>query len=261
MTTTIGGHDVTLHGTGQLDPANKRFAMSFDAKELFDTVAGSASIPPDVAAAFDKPLDVIIDGTVMYLHFPLLAQLGGGDKQFVKFDLAAAGRGIGDVIGGGAGGAFGSDPSAFLQFLEGAGKVSDAGQEDVNGVRTTHLTGTYTLADALAQLPADRRDKVDQAFKGLGLSSDAEAQAIPFDVWIDADGLVRKMQTSIDLSTLAPPSTASTPLPALGTMTISMEFNDFGAPVAIQIPTDDQVQDLSGVLGGSKFSSVASSIN
>jgi hypothetical protein len=255
MSMSIQGQDITLSGTGQLDPANKRFEMSFDAKELFNQLAASSSLSPNEAASFDKPIDVIIDGTVMYMHFPLFAQLGGGDKEFVKFDLAAAGNGVGDVLGGGVGGAFGSDPSSFLQFLEGAGKVTEVGSEDVDGVSTTHFSGSYTLADALAQLPADRRDKVEKSFEGLGLTADAEAQEIPFEVWIDGDGLVRKMTTSLDMSKLA----SSSPNP-LGATTMTMKFSDFGAPVDIQIPQDDQVQDFSSVFG-SKFSTVASSIN
>ena len=254
---TIQGKQVSMAGTGQMDPANKRYEMSFDAKDLFTKLAGSSSVPPEASALFDKPLDVIIDNTVMYMHFPALASLMGGGKEWIKIDLAAANKNVGDLIGSG-GGAFGSDPSSFLQFLEGAGKVTKVGEEDVRGVHTTHFSGSYTLKDALAAMPADQRDKAEQAFKALGPSADAESQDIPFDVWIDSDGLVRRINTSFDLSKLASAGSKN----PLGAMSAQMEYFDFGSSVDIQLPSDDQVQDLSALLpSASKFSSVASSIN
>jgi hypothetical protein len=258
---TIQAHDVAMTGTGAMDPSNKRFQMSFDAKDLFAQAAGSSggTPPPAVASAFDQPIEVILDHAVMYMHFPALASLAGGGKEWLKFDLTAANKNVGSLLGSGSGGAFGSDPSSFLQFLEGAGKVSQVGQEDVRGVSTTHFSGSYTLKDALAALPADQRDKAEQAIKNLNLSTDAETQDIPFDAWIDADGLVRRIETRFDFSKLAPPG-AATPL---GSMDETLEFFDFGSPVDIQLPSDDQVQDLSALVANasSRFSSVASSIN
>jgi hypothetical protein len=39
---------------------------------------------------------------------------------------------------------------------------------------------------------------------------------------------------------------------------MSMEFFDFGLPVDIQLPSDDEVQDLSALLSGMQFSEAAS---
>ena len=256
MSMTVQGHDVTMNGTGAMDPANKRFSMTFDAKDLFAQLAGSSSVPADVSAAFDQPIEVLVDQTVMYMHFAALASLVPGGKEWIKIDLAAANKDIGDLLGSG-GGAFGSDPSAFLQFLEGAGKVSQVGTEDVRDVSTTHFSGSYTMKDALAALPEDQRAKAEQAFGRLGLSPDAQTQEIPFDVWIDSDGLVRRMETSLDFAKLAP---ARGPA-ALGAMSTRMEYFDFGSAVDINVPGDDEVQDLSSLTPGSKFSTVASSIN
>jgi hypothetical protein len=258
ITMTIQGQDVSLAGTGLMDPANKRFEMSFDIKDLFTKLGRGASVPPEVASSLDQPLEVIVDQTVMYMHFAVLASLGGEGKEWIKIDLAAANKDLGDLIGSG-GGAFGSDPSSFLQFLEGAGKVTKVGEEDVRGVHTTHFSGSYTLQDALSAMPDDQRDKAERAFKSLGLSSDAETQEIPFDVWIDADGLIRRLQTAFDLAKLAPPGSAA----QVGSISETLDFHDFGSPVDIQLPSDDEVQDLSALAANAstKFSSVASSIS
>lgn len=258
MSMTVQGHDVTMKGTGQMDPAAKRMSMSFDAKDLFSQLAGDSSVPPEASAMFDQPIDMVLDQTVMYMHFPLLASVAGGGKEWLKIDLAAANESLGDLVaGGGGGGAFGSDPSAFLQFLEGTGKVTKIGDEDVRGVRTTHFSGTYTMKEALAALPEDQRAKAERAFGQLGLSTDAQTEEIPFDAWIDAGGLVRRLDTSFDFTKLA----TGGGNPGLGAMSMSMQFFDFGAPVDIQVPSDDEVQDMSALLGGSKFSATASSIN
>ena len=101
---TVQGQDVTMTGTGQVDPAAKRFAMSFDAKDLFRQLLGSSSVPPEASAMFDQPIDMVLDGAVMYMHFPLLASVAGGGKEWLKIDLAAANNGVGDLLGGGGGG-------------------------------------------------------------------------------------------------------------------------------------------------------------
>ncbi len=80
---------------------------------------------------------------------------------------------------------------------------------------------------------------------------------IPFDSWIDADGLIRKVQTSFDFAALAPSGATN---PGLGAMSMQIEYFDFGAPVDIQVPSDDEVQDASSLLKGSKFTTTASSI-
>jgi hypothetical protein len=245
-TMSIKGHEVNLTSTGVQDPANKRFQMDFDTKELFSQLAGDQSLPPGAGAAFDEPMTVLVDGTVMYIRLPALAKLGGRDKEWLKLDVAKLNEEAGDLLGAGAGGgALGSDPSSFLQFLEGAGKVDEVGTEEVRSVTTRHFSGSYTIRDSLAALPDDQRERVEKAFTGLGLPASAEDQEIPFDVWIDDGGLVRRMSTSFDAGKLAPGGAGA----SLGTVTSTSEYFDFGTKVDIQIPSDDEVRDFSALVG------------
>ena len=256
MDLTIKGQAVTMRGTGAFDQVNKRGQLDFDLKD-FAKLSGP-SLPPSVASAFDQPMTVILDGTVEYIRFPLLSQSPvSGGKEWLKIDLAAANSSLGDLLGSGSGGTFGSDPTSFLQFLEGTGKIAKVGDEDVRDVATTHFSGSYTLKDALDSLPADRRDKVEKAFTGLGLSDAARDQEIPFDAWVDNDGLIRRLRITVDPSTFT--TQTSTPV---GKVTITMELFDFGAPVDITIPSDDDVRDVSNLVssGSSQVSSSASTI-
>jgi hypothetical protein len=254
---SIQGRDITMSGTGAMDPSNRRFQMSFDAKDFFAALAGPEGDRPEVAALFEKPIEVLLDGTTLYMHLPALAAFAGDGPEWFKIDLSSTSD-LGGLLGEG-GGTFGSDPSSFLHFLMGAGKVTKVGDEDVRGVSTTHYSGSYTLDDALSTLKGDQREKVERAFKSLNLPDDARTQDMPFDAWIDADGLVRRVQTKIDYASLAPEAAAA----GLGSMTQTVEYFDFGTKVEIQPPPDDQVQDLTALASSatSKFSSVASSIN
>jgi hypothetical protein len=257
---TIQGVDVSMKGTGAIDPANKRFTMSFDAHELFEKLQqAKGSVPAEVASAFEQPIEMLVDGTVMYMHFPALAAATGSAKEWIKIDLAAVNQDAAELLGGGGPGALGSDPSSLLQFLEGAGKVDQVGDEDVRGVHTTHFSGSYTLDDAVASLPADQQDKARRVFDSLGLPEDAKTQPIPFDAWVDDEGLVRRIDLAFDPSLLAPQGTPA----QLGKMKMRLEFFDFGTPVDFELPSDDEVQDISDLGSGasSRFSSVGSSID
>ena len=68
---------------------------------------------------------------------------------------------------------------------------------------------------------------------------------IPADVWIDAQGRVRRMRLSLKL----PSSPSSTT--AAGTMTQTIEYYDFGVPVTATVPPVSEVTDTSDLIGSS----------
>jgi len=246
---TVQGQAVTMTADGAMDQANRRFQLSFSMKDLLEQVAAGKgeSVPASVADAFAQPMTILVDGTVMYMHMPMLAALGQAartdGKEWLKVDLAQADSALGDLLGsGGSGGAFGSDPTAFLRFLEGIGSVSAVGTEDVRGVSTTHFTGSFTLDDALNAAPSDRRDAIERALEGLHLPDSAKTEPLPFDVWVGDDGLVRKETLTLDYSSMGPP------VAALGRMTTTMELYDFGQPVDITVPSDDEVKDMTDLM-------------
>ena len=60
--------------------------------------------------------------------------------------------------------------------------------------------------------------------------------SIPVDVWVDADGLVRRMQ--LDMGGMLG-----------GTATLTIELFDYGQPVDIEVPSPDDVRSLTDGLG------------
>lgn len=254
MTFGAEGQSLALTGTGKLDAAGKRAEISFDGAPLASKLG--SDVPAEAADAF-KDIRVVMDSTTMYMRFPLLAQMAGGGKEWVKVDLSSAG-GLGDLVGGGGGGALGTDPSGFLRFLEGTGDVQRVGSEDVGGAPTTRYSGTFTLQQALDQ--SGDKAAVQRMVDQLKLPDSFFATRIPFDAWVDGDGLVRKVHITMDLAALG-----ASDSPAGAGVDMTMELGGFGEPVDITVPSDDQTLDFSQLLrnlpGRETFSSAASEVN
>ena len=187
------------------------------------------------------PIDAVFDNATVYEKFPpALGSVLPAGKSWVKVDLATAGRSVG-VDASGLSQAQAGDPSQTLDFLRGASdRVIRVGTEDVRGSATTHYRAVVDLNKAADQSPT-ARDAIKSTVKLLGSSS------MPVDVWVDAQGRVRRMKYVVDLSkSKVTASTASVP----GSVTFTLELFDFGVPVQAVVPPADQVVDLSELSGG-----------
>lgn len=242
------------------------FEMSFD-MELPDAASGSVSMTGDgevdeaVPAArmhmqiasggqstsFDTSFEMIFVGTVFYMRFGDLGAALGVPTPWISLDVTDV-PGLGDLLGGGAGS---SDPTATLDYLRGAGDVTELGSEDVRGVSTTHYSAVVNFQDALDATPEDQREGMRQFLDALPAELDLDALEFPIEVWIDGDGLPRRMHMELDLGKLAPGA-----LPDSAAMSMTMELFDFGEDVSIEAPPTGEVtditdlSDLSGVLEG-----------
>lgn len=178
------------------------------------------------------PLDAVFDNATVYEKFPaaLAAALPPG-KSWVKVDLNSA-SGISQGQ---------SDPCQGVDYLRGASdKVTRVGTEDVRGTPTTHYRTVADLKTAAAKSPTGRA-AIESTIKLLGSSTQ------PLDVWVDAQGRVRRLRYTIDLAkSKATTSTSDVP----GKVTFTLELFDFGVPVQVAIPPADQVADISALSGG-----------
>lgn len=127
------------------------------------------------------------------------------------------------------------DPARFLQQLRAVGEVSDLGPHDIRGVATTHLAGAFTARAVIEQATQDATSPVGE-LGGLLPDEylDLEQQV---DVFIDADGLLRRVQVE------TPEVTVDGPEPAISTTvvaptTVILDLFDFDADIAIVAPTD-----------------------
>jgi hypothetical protein len=169
----------------------------------------------------------IVDG-VIYMSldsFPGASEELDG-KQWVRLDPDQL---KGDsALDGLADQAESNSPRQGLEYLQGlSGDVQDLGRDDVNGQPATHYRASIDYAKVLDQLP-DASDATRDALGELG--------TVPADVWIDDQDRVVKMHMTIDGTAFGAGS---------GTAELTMELSDFGVPVDVQAPPEDETVDFS----------------
>lgn len=236
MVVSATGEDQAFEfvATGVFDSDAQQMAMEMDLGAMVGGLAESTG--ETVPAAFDEPFRFVVDGTTVYLRFPMLDALTGSSDW-----LSATPEDVGQSADSFGIGNSGYDPSKLLEVLRGvADDVEAAGEDEIRGVPTTRYTATVSLAKALEQAPPDRREQLEAQLDQLG-AGDAD---IPVEVWVDADGLPRRMTMGFDglLATAGLGDGAS--------VEISMEFFDYGDPVEIEVPSPDEVTPFTEVLGG-----------
>jgi hypothetical protein len=234
--TVANGLQSTFDSTGAFDADRHLFAMSLDLSSL---LSATMHTPPSNAAggsggqtsSLGSTANVVATDNIVYLDFPLFARLVGVQTQWMSVP-ATTGASTFDV----------ADPSAFLDFLHGAGgQVVDMGREDVRGVDTQHLHATVKLQDALDSASGPARERLQRAIDQLGKDDTGLLdEEMPVDVYIDGDGMVRELV--FDFS--SPDTVDSTASKA----TLTVDLSDFGTDVGIQVPSPDQVTDVTAKL-------------
>jgi len=215
---------------GAYDFEHKRARMTMDLGSLFATLGGQetagSTIPPG-----GGNFEMIVDGSTAYIKADIFGRLLGTDKPWIKVSTDQAGG-----FTGGVGGGSESDPAQFLTFLRSvSGSIDEVGTEDVRGAATRHLRATIDLTKLADRAPAAEREKIRKLLTSLG-EGDGKG-GLPVDVWIDADNRVRRIQVRTDLSSAAGGSAPQ------GSLELTIEFFDFGAPVDVTPPPADQVID------------------
>jgi hypothetical protein len=210
MTSDVAGE--TFSGEGFVDPVKKQGHVTTD-------VPGAGR------------MDVVTDGLTMYMKFPAAMtqdKLPDG-KTWVKIDMQKALEGGGIDLSAFMN-AGSTDPSAQLQQLKAMGDIEQVGTEDVDGVQTTHYKGVVDLRKAANLVPADQRDQARRSADKL-VELAGGTSTIPTQLWIDDQGHIRKLKQT-------------TPNATTGDVTSTIEYSDFGATEAIDIPSDDETLDI-----------------
>jgi hypothetical protein len=147
-------------------------------------------------------------------------------------------------------------PYLGLEQLRDAVSVTEVGRDRVRGVAVRHFHVEISLERHIAEMTAqqdlvftspeesakyrkslaDQRKALRDGYRRAGISS------LPVDVWVDGQGRLRKLQSSIDYPTVstAPPlgplSGPADQLSSEGGVAWTVEFYDFGVPVHVAIP-------------------------
>lgn len=230
--TPDGAFEITATGAY----AGDQMSMEMDlGSAMADMAAASGETVPE---GLDEPMRIVVDGTRSYMRFPMLDALTGesGWLSVTPEDMGMASGALG--LGAGA-----DDPAQLLETLRGvADDVTVTGEKEIRGVATTGYHGTIDLDRALAEMPADQRAAAAPLLEQL----DGSLGEMPVDVWIDADGLARRMQMNMDgLMAKAMGEAAGG-----GRASVTIDFFDYGADIEVEVPDASEVTPFSEVMGG-----------
>jgi hypothetical protein len=225
MSVSGAGESLSFSGEADVDNEHKRVHMTMDLGML------------------GGEMEILMDDGVMYMRSPVFQDAGTDwvSMDPSKMDPAAAAQ-----FGGFGTGT--TDPSAYVGLFAGVFDVSASGEQDLNGVATTHYVGTIDLKKVLKGFADVVGEDADEAtrkqlkevvtqFESLGID-----QRIPFEIWIDGEGLPRRQRITMDFGKLVPGTEDAS-------MEMTVDFSDFGKPVHITIPDPSAVTDMTGALG------------
>ncbi len=226
LTVSVGGpngsFDVTATGIVDQDQADITTNLS--------KVLTAAGMP---AASGSVELRYLQENgdPVLYLNAPALTAMIPGGKSWVRVDLEQAAKSAGfdpaQMIAQAA-----QNPADVLAMLQSVGSVQTVGTETLDKVQTTHYKATIDLTKAAGTVSGPAEAAVQRLIARGGPST------VPVDVWIGADGLVRKVDVDETISNGGQSASAHT------TLTLS----NYGTAANVTAPASDQTLDVTGLL-------------
>jgi hypothetical protein len=216
--------EMTMKGTGIYDGRSKTGWMNMNFS-LPASAQAELGGNPNMEMIFDAH-----DGLVMYIRSSMFRELAA--EKWVKMDLEKLadqeGVDLNTLMNANQ-----ADPNQTLKMLMASSGARVSGSDTIRGVRTTRYSFRVDL-ERLAEQNEALRDSLEQVIDVMGVDS------YPAEAWIDAQGRVRRLKVAMSMS-----------VPQAGNMTMTMvqDLYDFGARAEIFPPADDQVVDLSDLIG------------
>jgi hypothetical protein len=220
MSISAAGEDLSFSGESDVDNVHQRIDMTMD------------------MGMFGGEMEILMDDGVVYMRSPVFEDVG---TEWVSLDPSKIDPAAAAQLGGFGMGTM--DPSAYIGLFAGAFDVKASGEQELDGVSTTHYVGTIDLAKVLEgfsdvvgeDVDAATKEQLEMAveqFRMLGID-----KKIPFEIWIDEDGLPRRQRITMDFGDLVPGTEEAS-------MEMTVDFSDFGEPVDIEIPRRSEVTDV-----------------
>jgi hypothetical protein len=204
------------------------------------TLSGQEEFSPSFGLSMTETFDgasisEVWIGNTVYLKVPEFADLLSHDRSWFAVDLSDTGP-YGTLFASQISALKGMNPAQLLESLLASGDITDVGQQTINGVPTTHYTGTidpatvYQGATAKQYLTPAQIQQLEE-LADIGGSSHEK-----IDAWIASNGL--------------PVQVAITDTDSSGTSGTQDEFTKWGQPVDITAPPPSDVENLSSMTSG-----------
>ena len=215
---------LTIPGEGQFDYKTKEGRLTMDYGDVLSAGGQSGS----------GEMEILTKGDVYYLKWPLLSKAVGASTPWVSFDVTKLDQ-ISGIDTSSLRQMNQGDPSQTLVYLKAAGTVDEQGREDIGGVSTTKYHAVIDVDRIAGLAPADQREAVKASVKSLkeqyGISE------LPMDVWLDGQGLPRKLSYAISTKVQGQDVRTS----------LTMNLSDYGVKVDVEPPPASQVTNLADI--------------
>ena len=230
MTMKADGRTMKLDGAGTFDFDDSRGTILMDASPL---MPGSG----------DGRFELRMIGSMIYMKLPaaLSGQAFGAGKPWVAIDVVKTLDAAG--LGGINPTSLQQDPTQTLRLLRASStSVQKSGTARIRGVPTTRYTAKLDLTKSIEAtgdelgLSAKERAQLRRATEQL--STQAGLKTIPVQIFVDQEGLLRRMSMTMKSTIAAAPFA----------ITQTTDFYDFGVDVHIEAPPESQVVDLSKLI-------------
>ncbi|GGY03852.1 LppX_LprAFG lipoprotein [Streptomyces djakartensis] len=187
---------------------------------------------PDKGAT--EAVEIRLVDKAMYIGGADMAKQMDG-KSWMKFDLSKTKAGK-DLDQMGTTSQAEQNPAAESGFLAGAKDVKEVGSEKVDGVETTHYTGTVTLKDLRASLKDEKAAVREQREKSIKQYEKLGVDKLTMDMWVDGDDHTKQFRMKGDADK--------------GPLDMTITFLDYNKPVNVEAPPAKDVADLADMFKG-----------
>ncbi|MGH3614663.1 MAG: hypothetical protein ACRDRK_19140 [Pseudonocardia sp.] len=175
------------------------------------------------------PMVARITGDAIYTSMPpgMLAPMS--DKRWGKYSFADMTTAMGPVGELFRAALAETNPVRSAAMLLQAGDLQLVGEEQRNGVVTTHYAGTVDVTKLITDLRLGLTDEVLEALRQESLAARITSEKL--DLWLDDRGFPIHAEVR-------------TNDPTLGPVVWSADYRDYGGPQQVQAPPPNEVYDL-----------------
>jgi hypothetical protein len=230
MSMKADGRTLKLDGAGIFDFDESRGTITMDASGMLPAGSG------------DGRLELRMIGSMIYMKLPAALGAGLGGKPWVAVDVAKTLKAAG--LGGINPTSLQQDPTQTLRLLRASStNVKEAGTARVRGVATTRYTAKLDLRKSIEasgeELGLNEQERAQLRRAAEQMSTQAGLKTIPIEIFVDQEGLLRRMRMTMKSSIAAAPFA----------LTQTTDFYDFGVAVHVEAPPESQVLDLNDFAG------------
>ncbi len=220
LTIELSG-DVPADVAQEVSPLTAEIEFSGDDMSFVMDLSAIAGFDDEVTELFgdDLSMEMVASGDALYMKGFFAALFGGDADGWISFPADSADVTPADTDA--------MTADTWFAMLEGVGDgVEVVGDEELDGVTTTHYTASVTLEELVA---ADPSSASQFDLEGL------EGGDIMMDVWVDGDGFVRRAAFRVDY--LGPETDGMS-------MTVTIDMRDLNEDIEIDVPSEDEVTVL-----------------